>query len=350
VEETNIQYRERILNADAAFRKEAAALSRVLLGPVSGQLASKRLLIVADGILQYLPFAALPGPDLAENNDSEDLSYLIEDHEIVNLPSASVLGLIREETEGRPSPPKKVAVLADPVFEADDPRIKAKVTSIEPAIPSPVESGTDPATPVHRAISGVEEGFHRLPATRREADSIVALIPPEMGLKLIGFKASRAAVSGPELGQYEIVHFATHGFIDDDNPELSGLALSLFDEKGRQQNGSLRLHDIYNLKLPVELIVLSACESALGTEIRGEGLVGLVRGFMYAGAKRIMASLWKVEDKPTAELMKRFYRHLLEDGETPAKALQMAQLEMSKQQRWKAPYYWAAFILQGECN
>ena len=174
------------------------------------------------------------------------------------------------------------------------------------------------------------------------------LIPEGSGLELLGFFANRAAATGPELRQFQIVHFGTHGFIDDDNPELSGLVLSLFDEQGRAQDGYLRLHDIYNMKLPAELVVLSACDSAQGEEVRGEGLVGLVRGFMYAGAKRIMASLWKVDDKPTAELMERFYRHLLQGEAKPARALQLAQLEMLKQQRRRAPYYWAAFVLQGE--
>ena len=187
-----------------------------------------------------------------------------------------------------------------------------------------------------------------MPGTQDEADSIMELIPEGSGKELLGFAANRATALGPELKRYQIVHFGTHGFVDDDNPELSGLVLSLFDDQGREQDGYLRLHDIYNMKLPVELVVLSACDSAQGEEIRGEGLVGLVRGFMYAGAKRIMASLWKVDDKPTAELMKRFYQHLLQDKVTPARALQLAQLEMLSQQRHQAPYYWAAFTLQGE--
>ena len=350
VEETNDQYQKRIRNADTAFNREAAALSRILLGSVADQLASKRLLIVADGILQYLPFAALPKPDLAGNDESKDPSYLIAEHEIVNIPSASVLGVLRQETAQRSLPRNMVAVLADPVFEADDPRIGAKVSSIEPAAASPLASRIIAATPLQRAIREMEGGLSRLPSTRDEADSVMALIPEGSGLKLLDFNANRTVALGSELGQYQIVHFGTHGFINDENPEVSGLALSLFDEQGRPQDGYLWLNDIYNLKLPAELVVLSACDSALGKEVRGEGLVGLVRGFMYAGAKRIMASLWKVDDKPTAALMKLFYQHMLQDGETPARALQMAQLEMSKQKRWQAPCYWAAFILQGEWN
>jgi CHAT domain-containing protein len=153
---------------------------------------------------------------------------------------------------------------------------------------------------------------------------------------------------GPEIGQHRIVHFATHGFLNEEHPELSGLVLSLVDEQGRHQDGFLRLHDIYNLNLPVDLVVLSACNSALGKEIRGEGLVGIVRGFMYAGAARVVASLWKVEDEATAELMKRFYQKMIKENQTPAAALRAAQVEMWKQKRWQFPYYWAAFVLQGE--
>ena len=176
----------------------------------------------------------------------------------------------------------------------------------------------------------------------------MTLIPEGAGLKVFDFNANRAVAMGPELGQYRIVHFATHGFLNGEHPELSGLVLSLVDERGHPQDGYLRVHDIYNLKLPVELVVLSACNSGLGKEIRGEGLVGIVRGFMYAGAARVVASLWKVEDEATAALMKRFYQRMLQEGQPPAKALRMAQLDIWQQKRWQSPYYWAAFVLQGE--
>lgn len=350
LEETNAQYQQRVQSADAQFWKEAAALSRILLGPVSDKLASKRLLIVAEGILQYLPFNALPKPQLAGNDAARSLQPLIVDHEIVNLPSASVLGMIRKETEQRPLPPRMVAVLADPVFGADDPRIRADVSKMQPAGDPPLASRNSANTLLQSNISGMEEGFPRLLATRYEADSIMAMVSEGMGWKLLGFNANRAAASEPKLGQYKYVHFATHGRLNDEHPELSSLVLSLYDEQGRSQDGYLRLHDIYNLKLPVELVVLSACNSALGKEVRGEGLVGIVRGFMYAGAKRVVASLWKVDDDATAALMERFYTYMLQDGKSPATALHMAQLELSKKKQWQAPYYWAAFVLQGEWN
>src|SRR5262249_45748923 len=151
-----------------------------------------------------------------------------------------------------------------------------------------------------------------------------------------------------DLSQYRIVHFATHGLLNSERPELSGLVFSMVDEAGHQQDGFLRLHEIYNLRLPAELVVLSACQTALGKDIRGEGLVGLTRGFMYAGAPRVVASLWQVDDLATAELMGKFYRGMLKEGLRPAAALRAAQVEMLKQKRWQSPYFWAAFVLQGE--
>jgi len=136
--------------------------------------------------------------------------------------------------------------------------------------------------------------------------------------------------------------------LDSEHPELSGLVFSLVDEKGKQQNGFLGLEDIYNLNLPAELVVLSACETGLGKQVQGEGLVGLTRGFMYAGASRVIASLWKVDDVATAELMGRFYKAMERDGMRPTAALRQAQIEMWKQKDWRAPYYWAAFQMQGE--
>jgi CHAT domain-containing protein/Tfp pilus assembly protein PilF len=354
--ETAAQYQQRINNADAVYWKEAAALSQMLLGPVLNLLESKRLVIVTEGALQYLPFSALPKPRLPADDAAISRQSgipLIADHEIVSLPSASVLALLRQEVRQRPIPPKMVAVLADPVFEADDPRIRTKAGPILSDGTPPLPNVIIPDTHVHRAIgeTGVSTkglAVPRLPATREEADSIMALVPEGAGLKVFDFNVNRAVALGPELGQYRIVHFATHGFLNDEHPELSGLVLSLFDAQGRPQHGYLRLHDIYNLKLPVNLVVLSACNSGLGKEIRGEGLVGMVRGFMYAGAARVVASLWKVEDEATAALMTRFYQRMLQEGQPPAKALRMAQLDIWQQKRWQSPFYWAAFVLQGE--
>jgi CHAT domain-containing protein len=167
-------------------------------------------------------------------------------------------------------------------------------------------------------------------------------------MKAVDFKASRETVAATDLSKYQMIHFATHGLLNSKHPELSGIVLSLVGSGGQRQNGFLRLHEIYNLKMPADLVVLSACQTALGKQIRGEGLVGLTRGFMYAGAARVVASLWKVDDAATAELMKQFYQGMLVKGLRPPAALREAQARIQSQARWQSPYYWAGFVLQGE--
>jgi CHAT domain-containing protein len=190
-----------------------------------------------------------------------------------------------------------------------------------------------------------------LPFSRREADAIIAHAPASGNLKAVDFRASRSTAMNPLLAEYRIVHFATHGVLDSQTPALSGIVLSLVDERGKTQDGFLRLWDIYNLHLPADLVVLSACQTALGKDIKGEGLVGLTRGFMYAGAARVVASLWEVDDVATAELMAQFYDGVLKKHLAPAAALRAAQLSMAKNRRWQGdPYYWAAFQIQGEWN
>jgi CHAT domain-containing protein len=187
-----------------------------------------------------------------------------------------------------------------------------------------------------------------LPFTRREAEAIYSIAPRGTATKALDFEASKNAVIGLQLRDYRIVHFATHGLLNSEHPELSGLVFSLVDRHGRPQDGFVRLYDIYNLDLNADLVVLSACQTALGKQIQQEGLVGLTRGFMYAGADRVMASLWSVDDEATAELMKKFYEGVLQNGQTPAQALRSAQIWMYSQKTWKSPYYWAGFVLQGE--
>ncbi|MEM7353547.1 MAG: CHAT domain-containing protein, partial [Acidobacteriota bacterium] len=178
---------------------------------------------------------------------------------------------------------------------------------------------------------------------------IARLAPEGDAFTALGLDASRPTAMSPELRDYRFVHFATHGLMHSQHPELSGVVLSLVDEQGRPREGLLTLRDIYTLRLRAELVVLSACQTALGAEIAGEGLMGLPRGFFYAGAPRVIASLWKVDDRATAELMSFFYRELLQAKRRPAEALRQAQLAMWRDsERWQDPYYWAAFVLYGE--
>ncbi|HLA10191.1 MAG TPA: CHAT domain-containing protein, partial [Pyrinomonadaceae bacterium] len=190
--------------------------------------------------------------------------------------------------------------------------------------------------------------IRRLRFTRLEAEQILAVAPRTSSFKALDFRANREVAVSEDLSRYRYVHFATHGYIDSERPDLSALVLSLVDQQGNAQDGFLRAHEIYNLNLPAELVVLSACQTGLGKEIKGEGLVGLTQAFMYAGARRVVVSLWNVNDKATAELMRRFYRGMLKQGLTPAAALRQAQGEMAQDPQWQAPYYWAAFVLQGD--
>lgn len=351
---------------DAQFQREAARLSQMLLGPAAAQLNNKRLLIVAAGMLSFLPFGALPDPVTGgqlsvtseERHQPPAPGYqpLITSHEIITLPSASVLSVIRRERASQPNAAKTVAVLADPVFEANDPRLLSarKTTGTQERQAAVTQQSAEPgAAALAKSISSMKaaklrSGLTRLPFSREEADAILAFVAQSAGMKATDFKASRATAISEELRHYRIIHFATHGLLNSERPELSGLVLSLFDEQGRPQDGFLRLHEIYNLKLNADLVVLSACQTGLGREVRGEGLIGLTRGFMYAGAVRVVASLWQVDDLATAELMRLFYRKMLQNGLRPAAALRAAQLEMSRQQRRAAPYFWAAFTIQGE--
>jgi CHAT domain-containing protein/Tfp pilus assembly protein PilF len=329
---------------DSEFDSQAAALSQLLLGAAMSQLGGKRLVIVSQGALAYLPFAALPVPTAGGYRP------LIAEHEIVNLPSVSVLSVIRHETAGRRKAAKTVAVLADPVFSGEDARVKA-AAAIKHGARGAV-SDSAPTSAMKRAVRSVtgsdRTGLQRLLFSREEAEAIASLAPASSVLKALDFLASRETAMSDELGQYGIIHFATHGLLDSSHPELSGLALSLVDEHGRERDGYLRLNEIYNLKLNADLVVLSACQTGLGKDIRGEGLIGLTRGFMYAGAPRVVASLWRVDDAATAELMKRFYRGMLKGGLRPAEALRSAQLEMMSRPAWRSPYFWGGFTLQGE--
>ena len=347
------QQRARMAQAEAAFWPQAATFSKTLLGQSASLMKKQRILIVADGLLNYFPFGALPSPDVdaatGKNSPLASLTNtpLIKEHEIVNLPSASVLSVLRQ-TAPRGQSLKSVAIFADPVFEKDDPRIRAVARAQGAATLAGNHSTLD------RALRNLDDALDasklpRLPATRQEARDIMSVAPPASSMEATGFQANREQATSPKLGQYSIVHFATHGIVNEKNPELSGVVLSLYDEQGRfHEEGFLSLNDIYGLNLPADLVVLSACRTGLGKEVRGEGLIGLTRGFMYAGAARVMASLWKVDDEATAELMKRFYQKMLKDGMTPTTALRAAQTSMLEQRRWSNPYYWAGFILQGE--
>jgi CHAT domain-containing protein len=305
-----------------------AESGRVLLEYAGTFRAKKRWIIVSDGILQYLPFAALRFPYQSSPASG---------HEIRVLPSASLITELETRKMDRQRAQKTVAIFADPVFDALDPRVGGLNHSHEPPRSSPAGDS--------RSATGWN--LARLPFSQLEVKSISDLVPAKDLLIATGFAATKNRLMGPDIAKYRILHLSTHALLNDSYPQFSGVALSQVDPDGRSQDGFLRLYEIYNLHLAgTELVVLSACKTGLGKEIRGEGLVGVARGFLYAGADRVLVSLWEVEDEATAELMRRFYDALLGKQRLgPAAALATAQASMRAERRWQDPYYWAGFTL-----
>ncbi|HEV7844024.1 MAG TPA: CHAT domain-containing tetratricopeptide repeat protein, partial [Pyrinomonadaceae bacterium] len=395
--ETADERRARIAKADEEYAKAAGVLSQMVLGPVATESGRKRLMIISDGALQYIPFAVLPVPESLESGvwslesgkkeamaassspsqnpqlktqnsklktsavglqTPDSRPPLVVEHEIVSEPSASTVDVLRRELAGRPPAAKTLAILADPVFEKSDERVKARKPGTAPGVSKAATGAvharrfltTDSAAETRATnADGDELKIRRLPFTRREASEIAALVPESERLMALDFAASRKTATSALLAQFRYVHFATHGLLNSAHPELSGIVLSLVDEQGAEQDGFLRAYEIYNLKLPAELVVLSGCRTGLGKEIKGEGLVGLTRGFMYAGSARVLVSLWDIADEASAELMSKFYQGMLgRERLRPAAALRAAQLAIRQNKRWQAPYYWAAFALQGE--
>ena len=317
-------YEELRTGSKTAGEGQLLQLSRVLLGPVASQLRGKRLLIAADGIQQYIPFAAMPDP--TGRHDP-----LLLHHEIVSVPSLNVLAELRSRAAERPSAPEALALLADAVFDATDERL--------------APNGALPAS----SEADLEDIFlPRLTYARDEVKAVSSLLPLGEALLALDFKASRDLVTSGRLSRYRILHFATHALQRTDQAELSALVLSRFDQQGRPIDGYLRVPDLAGLDLPADLVVLSACDTALGREISGEGLVGLPQAFLTAGARRVLVSLWQVEDESTAALMAEFYRRLLIDHHSAARALREAQIAIRAQQQWRAPRYWAGFVLIGD--
>ena len=335
----DIGYQAKVEAADKQYFKKALDLSRMLLGPVAKELGKKRLVIVSEGVLQYVPFDALPDPDGgAQTLDS----LLISSNEVVTLPSISALAAIRAAHRQVSSSGRTVAIFADPVLSDLDERLRTRAGNA-------FSTRSDSATVFTMSVAGrvSANGLMRLTHASEEANAIAAVVPWNTWIAT-GFEANRDKVLSNKLAGYKILHFATHGIINPVHPELSGLLFSMTRPDGSPQNGYLQLHDIYNMKLSADLTVLSACDTALGQDVKAEGLIGLTRGFMYAGSRSVVASLWKVDDRATSVLMKHFYQKMLKDGLPPAAALRSAKEVVRKEPEWRAPYFWAGFVIQGE--
>ncbi len=324
IETAVFQAYEPLIESFNASRRSAAEIALCKLGQMilapAAELVSpgSHLLVAPDGALRLIPFAALPDPAmLGDCLTDPSRAPLLEGHLVSYLPSGSTLAALRKVGRKRRPAPRMLAVLADPVFHRNDPLL--------PTQPLP-----------------------QLPQTRHEADAILALLPPGSGFSAMGFEATKDLATSGDLAHFRIVHFATHGKLNERFPELSYLALSRLDPQDRPLDGDLRAHEIHDLDIPAELVVLSACESALGQEVAGEGLVGLTQGFFSAGASRVMVSLWEIGDDSTRALMSTFYEELLRGQQSPAAALRQAQLALRRTRQHSSPFAWAAWVIQGE--
>jgi CHAT domain-containing protein len=338
----------------AAFVAASNALYKVALEPAAAMIGEKRLMVVADGALNYIPFEVLL--KTADAGDFASLAYLVKSNEIVYAPSASVVGAIKQQRATTNS--RAVLVIADPVFNSNDARAKKGTTAattdaevrglgIQSALAD--VDGNAPAAP-----STTMEGLPlaRLNGTRVEAEQISKLAKTSGGQAdvWLDLDASEENLGTRDISKYRIIHVATHGLLNAERPQFTGVVLSLVGNKTR--DGFVRTDEVFNLHLGSPLVMLSACETGLGKEKRGEGVMGLTRAFMYAGAPTVGVSLWSVADKSTADLMTDFYQRLLSAsaGTTSSGALRGAQLAMISGKKYSAPFYWAPFVLVGDWN
>ncbi|MBI1765705.1 MAG: CHAT domain-containing protein [Acidobacteria bacterium] len=354
---------------NAEFDTLARELSGWLLKPVAAQMRLRQLLIVTDGILQQVPFSALPVPEstVAKNRPARlTETSLLAQHEVVNLPAAATGVWLRQRHPQPASPPQtaepfagSVAVIADPVFGKYDERVRVqRAPAVETPTPATFQLGGLDGMLTRLRYLDLRQVFAsesevqqmllaRLPAARTEAEAILKLAPHSE--KWLDFEASRSLALSGKLAAYPVLHFATHGVLDPADPAASGLLLSQVNERGEAVNGLLLSREISQLNLSAELVVLSACESGLDELASDRPSHSVAQSFMQAGAHRVVASLWKVNDAATAELMQRFYAKLFGAAALrPAQALRAAQLELARAGRWRRPFYWAGFVLAGE--
>jgi len=315
--------------ADAEYNIAARELSDMILGPVAERIKGKRLIVVPDGKLNYFPISALPMP----GSGSDDPILLT--NEVIYQPSAQTYALLKkigQERQGERA--KDLLVFSDPVFNPADERL----TGIEVAQAS--------EEPYRFRLVESFSSLSRLPASKTEAETVSnAVGGSDM---FMGFDASRERLLSTNLADYKVVHLATHGFLDPERPELSSLILSRYDNTGKAIDESIRMHDIYSMKLNADLVVLSACQTGTGKEIKGEGVMGLNTAFLQSGARSVVSTLWQVEDNAANELMKEFYGRMVSEGMSPSAALRAAQIKLYNDPQFRSPFFWAAFTVHGD--
>ncbi len=339
----------------AGFTAASSALYKAVVEPAGSVIGEKRLLVVADGALNYVPFEALVKD--STNVDYSSLPYLVKSNEIVYAPSASVVGAIRKQE--RIGSGRTMLIVADPVFNSNDARARGasgaasssetRGLGIQSALTD--VAGKDAEFTPPAKMQGLP--LARLGGTKVEADQIGKLVktsgaPADVWLDL---DANEGNLETRDISKYRYLHIATHGLLNAERPQFTGLVLSLVGNQS--EDGFLRTDEVFNLRLGSPLVMLSACETGLGKEKRGEGVMGLTRAFIYAGAPTVGVSLWSVADKSTADLMTDFYKRLLAapsvaGGTSPSAAMREAQLAMIAGKKYSAPFYWAPFVLVGD--
>ena len=309
-------------SSNSKFEKQ---LAEALFGKPDLGTRTNSLLIVPDGSLHYVPFGALPRTGTVSGE------RMVNRYAISVAPSVTAI-LAQQDSARTGTETAGIFLLADPVFTHADDRIAVAETDSAVAAQS------------HYRSPG---SLNRLPYAQSEVQSIADIIKDGPVELLTGFDATKPRLLSSDLSRFQYVHFATHGIVDNQTPELSSLALSLVTRDARPVDGFLSVAEIMDLRLNADLVVLSACDTALGKPLRGEGLVGLTYAFMVAGSDAVVASLWPVADRQTATLMQHFYAELFERGRRPTDALRMAQLQMSEDPQSRDPHYWAGFQVFG---
>ncbi|HSL52863.1 MAG TPA: CHAT domain-containing protein, partial [Pyrinomonadaceae bacterium] len=322
--------------SDAELTSAAQELAVMILSPVTEHLNKRRIILVADGVLNYVPFQILPSPSSNK--------LLVDDAEIINAPSASIIGELQQEAMNRQPATNLLAAFGDPVF-ATDYQSKDAEKNEQLIATAQLRSALRDTNLNDEAFN--RQALSRLFYAKHELDSL-GEVAGEKGLIVREYDATRDRFLQTDLTQFAILHLVTHGYFNPKHPQNSGFVLSDIDRDQKQMPGFVGLREIYELRAPVLLVVLSACQTALGENVRGEGVIGMTRGFMHAGASSVVASLWEVDDNATAELMKLFYSNMLKRGMKTGEALRAAQNTIRQRPEWRSPHYWAAFTLQGE--
>jgi len=325
------------------YLKYSNYLYKTIIQPVREKITSaEKIIIIPDGILHYIPFEAL----VAENQNTDQgldftkLDYLINDYAISYHYSSSLLaGTLTKQQKFKAANFIGFA----PVFSSSD--NDGYVLSSKPGI----LDSTNLSNIALRSVTVDGKKFTELPMSQKEVSSIVRLFEKNKGEAKGYFhnEATEENFKSEAVKNNRYIHIATHGLINEKKPALSGLIFSQTEDTTSAEDGILYSGETYNLSLNSDLVVLSSCESGIGLMVKGEGIMALTRGFLYSGASNILFSLWKVNDKPTSELMVKFYKNMF-DQKDYASALRLAKLSMIKNKNTAFPKNWSSFVLVGK--